>query len=167
VPQDNSIELVIELGGDGRLAAERIARALEGSPDPASGAPKLAGRIGFPHMTLWRSRGRGARGPVARFEGSVQQLSNGSILAGRVSMLESVSSIMTVITGLTLLMFVVALAFWFAGEWLTSLAAWLLFLAISGAYLYVARRAVKASSATEADLLIRELREVVGDSRKL
>jgi hypothetical protein len=167
VPRNDSIDLVIGLGGDGRRTAERIARALEGSPDPASGAPKLAGRISFPHVTLWRLRKGVARGPLARFEGSVQPSSNGSVLAGRVSILESVSSIMAVITGLTLLMFVVALASFFAAGPLTSLVAWLLFAVLSSAYLFVARRTAKANSAAEAELLIRELREVVSDSLKL
>ena len=167
MPRDDSIELVIELGGDGRLAAERIARALEGSKDPMFVPPKLAGRVRFPHVTLWRSRSRVARVPLARFEGAVHDVSNGSVLAGRVSRLESVSSIMTVMTGLTLLMFVVALASFFAAGPLTSLLAWFLFAVVSSAFLYVARRRVKADSAAEAELLMCELREVVGDSPKL
>jgi len=92
-------------------------------------------------------------------------MGNGAVLAGRVSVAEHISLIARFFAVFTLFFFFLFIASVFAAGTVVALATLVAFVAIAATYLYVSRRVKQASSATEAELLIRELREFIADSQ--
>jgi hypothetical protein len=94
-------------------------------------------------------------------------MGDGAVLAGRVSVAEHVSLARGFFAAFTGLFFVLLIASLLAAGTLVAVLTLISFFAVTTGFLYVSRRVKHASSATEAELLIMELREFIAQSQEM
>jgi len=157
----DSDRIEIELAANATQAADRLGRALRDSIGPGAVTPRIAGRVNFPEVSVWRSRGRFAPSPLARFDGAIQPRGNGSALVGRIEVPASGSFIASVIVFPTIAIAALAALMGVSSGKLAGVIGGLGFAGLLLGYLYLARRVARANVRAERELLIRELRDLV------
>jgi hypothetical protein len=156
-----SDEIAIPIGSDGKAAAEHIHRALKDRAGRGGMTARLDGRVEYPKVTVWRSRGRFPFTPFTRFEGSVEDVGGQSAIVGRVTTpaVRSLSATLTAFTAFAGALIAAALGV--ASATPGGVAAGLVIAAALLGWLYVMRRLVTANARAETEMLLRELRELV------